>query len=81
MGNIAWVYCTFVFQTTYERPDGTRFLHIVKECPRDYHLAFILKKGSPFQPLMNDVLRTFLEAGKFVFVYSIILHLFWIRYF
>lgn len=50
-------------QTKYVRSDGTTLVHIVKECPSTYHLGYIVKKGSPYQPLFNRVLLQFFESG------------------
>lgn len=45
-------------------PDNIRStVHVVKECPRNYHLAFILKKDSPFSGTLVHNLRVFYESG------------------
>lgn len=64
-----WI-CVFVYQlvklflqTQYERPDGTALVHVVSQCPRNYHLGYILKKGSPYKARFNRILLNFFEAG------------------
>lgn len=52
------------FQTTYQRPDGSAFVHVINECPRHYFLAYIVKKGWPFLSCFNYMLIKFSEAGK-----------------
>lgn len=51
-------------QTTYQRPDGSAYVHVVEECPRHYFLAYIVKKGWPLLPRVNHILSKFSEAGK-----------------
>lgn len=53
-----------IFQTQYLRADGTGLVHIVRECPRNYHLAYIVRKGSPYQPIFNRMLLKFFESGN-----------------
>jgi hypothetical protein len=43
--------------------DGTLKLHIVKECPRIYALAYIVPKGSPFLLRINHIIEQFIESG------------------
>lgn len=52
-----------LFQTTFQRPDGSAFVHVVEECPRHYFLAYIVKKGWPLLPRFNYILSKFSEAG------------------
>jgi hypothetical protein len=47
----------------YRNSDGTFLLHIVKECPRIYTLAYIVPKGSPFLLRINHVLTQLVETG------------------
>lgn len=44
--------------------DGSPKLHLVKECPREYHLAYIVKKGWPLLPRFSKIINRFFEAGK-----------------
>lgn len=53
-----------ILQTVYERHDGTTMVHIVKECPRDFHLGYIAKKGSPYRARFNRALQKFFESGN-----------------
>lgn len=55
---------SFIFKTKYRNPDGTMMLHIVDECPRDYHVGFLVKKGWPFRNKFNRILLILFEAGK-----------------
>lgn len=47
----------------YHRNDGSTRLHVVKECPRDYFLVYIVREGWPLFPRFNNILRRFSEAG------------------
>jgi hypothetical protein len=47
----------------YRNSDGTFLLHIVKECPRTYSLAYIVPKGSPFLLRINHVITQLVETG------------------
>jgi hypothetical protein len=47
----------------YRNSDGTFLLHIVKECPRIYSLAYIVPKGSPFLLRVNHVITQLVETG------------------
>lgn len=38
-------------------------LHIVEECPRSYHIAYLVPKMSPYIAVFNDVINYFIEAG------------------
>lgn len=38
-------------------------LHIVEECPRSYHIAYLMPKKSPYVASFNDVINYFVEAG------------------
>lgn len=40
-------------------------LYIVDECPRDYHIGFLVKKGWPFRTRFNRILMILFEAGNF----------------
>ncbi|XP_033324057.2 uncharacterized protein LOC117219213 [Megalopta genalis] len=40
-----------------------RKLHIVKECPKDYILANIVREGSPFRDRINSILSRLNNAG------------------
>lgn len=50
-------------QTSYENADGRSSLHVVKECPRDYHLGYIVRKGWPFLSRFKNTLLRLFEAG------------------
>ncbi|PNF40250.1 hypothetical protein B7P43_G06519 [Cryptotermes secundus] len=47
----------------YRNSDGTFLLHIVKECPKIYSLAYIVHKGSPFLLRINHVVAQLEETG------------------
>jgi len=47
----------------FHNSDGTLQLHIVKECPRTYSLAYIIPKGSPFLLRINNIIAQFVESG------------------
>jgi hypothetical protein len=47
----------------FHNSDGTVQLHIVKECPRTYSLAYIIPKGSPFLLRINNIIAQFVESG------------------
>lgn len=38
-------------------------LHIVEECPRSYHIAYLVPKKSPYLAIFNDIINYFVEAG------------------
>ncbi|XP_046427041.1 uncharacterized protein LOC124183073 isoform X1 [Neodiprion fabricii] len=38
-------------------------LHVVPDCPRKYHLAYPIAKGSPFQPRLNTLIGRLHNAG------------------
>jgi len=48
---------------SFHNSDGTFQLHIVKECPRTYSLAYIIPKGSPFLFRINNIIAQFVESG------------------
>ncbi|CAH0564203.1 unnamed protein product [Brassicogethes aeneus] len=50
-------------KTKYIGPDGNPLLHIVKECPKSYFMAYILPVGSPLLPRINWFLRKLTESG------------------
>lgn len=37
---------------------------MVRECPRSYYMAFIVKRGYPLLPIFSDRVRYLFEAGK-----------------
>lgn len=47
----------------YRNLDGTFLIHIVKECPKIYSLAYIVPKGSPFLLRINHVIAQLVETG------------------
>lgn len=53
------IYCLHIFHNS----DGTSQLHIVKECPRTYSLAYIIPKGSPFLLRINNIISQLVESG------------------
>lgn len=38
-------------------------LHIVEECPRSYHIAYLVPQKSPYIAIFNDIINYFVEAG------------------
>jgi len=50
-------------ESTYVAQDGTQLIHTVEECPAYYHLAYIVPMGSPYLPLINNVILRMNEAG------------------
>ncbi|XP_037912067.1 uncharacterized protein LOC119652196 [Hermetia illucens] len=59
---------TVIMTTTFELADGSALLHVIEECPRSYHLAFIVRKGWPFLTRFNEIVMRFSEAG-FLFLW------------
>lgn len=47
----------------YRNSDGTLLLHIVREFPRTYSLAYIVPKGSPFLFRINHIITQLVESG------------------
>lgn len=47
----------------FRNSDGTFQLHVVKECPRTYSLAYIIHKGSPFLFRINNIIAQLVESG------------------
>uniref|UniRef100_A0A182FQW0 Ionotropic glutamate receptor C-terminal domain-containing protein n=1 Tax=Anopheles albimanus TaxID=7167 RepID=A0A182FQW0_ANOAL len=52
-----------IINTAYMRPNGQPMLHVVKECPRMYSLAHIVRSGWSFAPMFNDAISRFIESG------------------
>jgi hypothetical protein len=52
-----------LIETKFATPDGSSLLHIVDECPRNYHLAYIMHKDSPLLPQFDMALLMFAQAG------------------
>ena len=50
-------------ESIYVAQDGTKLIHTVEECPAHYHLAYIVPMGSPYLPLINNVILRMNEAG------------------
>lgn len=50
-------------ESIYIAQDGTQLIHTVEECPAYYHLAYIVPMGSPYLPLINNVILRMNEAG------------------
>lgn len=50
-------------KTDYTSHDGFEMLHILRECPRSYHMSYIVSKGSPYLRVFNHVIVRFKEAG------------------
>lgn len=57
--------------TSYVKGDRI-LLHIVEECPRSYHIAYLVPKKSPYLASFNDIINYFVEAGitKSWFIHS-----------
>ncbi|XP_059620702.1 uncharacterized protein LOC132264493 [Phlebotomus argentipes] len=53
----------------YLKPDGNPAFHVVPECPRNYHMAYIVRKGWAFSTLINNVISRFRESGECNFHY------------
>lgn len=53
-----------IFQKQYVNPDGSVLLHIIKQCPRSYYMAYIVKKGSPLLPTFSNYIRSMFEGGN-----------------
>jgi hypothetical protein len=50
-------------ESIYVAQDGTQLIHTIEECPAYYHLAYIVPMGSPYLPLINNVILRMNEAG------------------
>ncbi len=57
--------------TSYVK-DNQILLHIMEECPRSYHIAYLVPKKSPYVTAFNDVINYLVEAGitKSRFIHS-----------
>ncbi|GAB0087902.1 uncharacterized protein DMENIID0001_022640 [Sergentomyia squamirostris] len=53
-----------IIEMMYTNPDGSPKIHVVKQCPRTQHMAYIVRKGWSFAPLFNKVLGRLKEAGE-----------------
>jgi hypothetical protein len=49
--------------TKYQASDGSPLLHVVRECPRHYLLGYLMPRGSPYLPYINDGIARLVEAG------------------
>lgn len=38
-------------------------LHIVDECPRSFHIVYLVHRGVPFMNVINRIITTFVETG------------------
>jgi hypothetical protein len=47
----------------YQASDGSPLLHVVRECPRHYLLGYLVPRGSPYLPDINDGIARLVEAG------------------
>uniref|UniRef100_A0A1B0CQV0 Putative ionotropic receptor 10a n=1 Tax=Lutzomyia longipalpis TaxID=7200 RepID=A0A1B0CQV0_LUTLO len=54
---------TLNIEREYTKPDGTPAYHVVKECPRNYHMSYIVRRGWAFSTLFNTILSRLREAG------------------
>lgn len=52
-----------LISTEYIKNNDYPLVHIVNECPSSYFVAYIVPKGSPFLPRINNVISKFFEAG------------------
>jgi hypothetical protein len=52
-----------LFQANYQLADGTDLVHTMNECPRYHYLGYVVPKGSPFLPQLNNLIRRYAEAG------------------
>jgi uncharacterized membrane protein len=50
-------------ESRYVAQDGSQLIHTVEECPAYYHLAYIVPRGSPYLPLINNFILRMNEAG------------------
>lgn len=50
-------------EMTYLLPDGSPAFHVVPECPRTYHMSYIVPKGWVFSSIFNKILSYLREAG------------------
>ena len=47
----------------YQANDGSPLLHVVRECPRNYLLGYLVPRGSPYLPYFNQGIARLVEAG------------------
>jgi hypothetical protein len=47
----------------YRATDGSFLLHVVRECPRQYLLGYLVPRGSPYLPYIDKVIAELVEAG------------------
>jgi hypothetical protein len=47
----------------YRANDGSLLLHVVRECPRNYLLGYVVPRGSPYLPYFNQGIARLVEAG------------------
>lgn len=59
-------------QNKYEESDGSALLHVIKECPRSYYMAFIIKRGSSLVKPFNNFIRRLFEAGKDLYFLTLV---------
>lgn len=52
-----------LLKTKYLGDNGEPLLHIVKECPISYSVAYIVPKGSAYLPRFNSILLQLLDGG------------------
>lgn len=57
------VDAALVIESNFTDKDGIPKLHVVNECPRSYHLAYIVYKDYPFLKQINGFFQRTVEAG------------------
>jgi hypothetical protein len=54
---------SITIKTKFQTPEGQLLMHVVDECPRAYHLAYIMHKDSHLLPQFDMALLKFAQAG------------------
>lgn len=53
-----------IINTNFVVPGGRPLVHVVNECPRDYYVAYLTRRGWPLLDTFNWNIIIFLEAGE-----------------
>lgn len=53
-----------IINLNYMSAGSRPMVHVVDECPRDYHVAYLTRTGWPLLPTFNLNIIKFLEAGE-----------------
>lgn len=54
-----------IINLNYMTSGGRPLVHVVDECPRDYHVAYLTRTGWPLLSTFNWNIMKYLEAGEY----------------